>query len=48
LRRLEREPLPGPDRVTAPAVVARLIDGREDWSAELARRRGRAVRIEPS
>lgn len=48
LRRLEREPLPGPDSVTAPAAVARLIDARPDWSAALARRRGRAIRIEPS
>jgi hypothetical protein len=47
LRRLEREPLPGPDRVTAPAAVARLIASRPDWTAELARRRGRAIRIEP-
>lgn len=48
LRRLEREPLPGPDSVAAPAPVARLIGAREDWIAELARRRGRATRIEPS
>ena len=48
LRRLEREPLPGPDSVSAPAPVARLIAAREDWIAELARRRGRAIRIEPS
>ena len=48
LRRLEREPLPGPDQVTAPAAVARLIETRPDWTAELARRRGRPIRIEPS
>jgi hypothetical protein len=46
LRRLEREPLPGPDSVSAPAPVARLIASRPDWSADLARRRGRAIRIE--
>jgi hypothetical protein len=46
LRRLEREPLPGPDSVPAPAPVARLIASRPDWSADLARRRGRAIRIE--
>ena len=48
LRSLEREPLPGPDHVLAPAPVARLINRRDDWTAELARRRGRAIRIEPS
>lgn len=48
LRQLEREPLPGPDYVAAPASVAQLINGRKDWIAELARRRGRAIRIEPS
>jgi hypothetical protein len=47
LRRLEREPLPGPDSVSAPAPVARLIGSRPDWTAELARRRGRPIRIEP-
>jgi hypothetical protein len=48
LRRLGREPLPGPDSVSASAPVARLIAAREGWIAELARRRGRAIRIEPS
>lgn len=46
LRRLEREPLPGPDQVTAPAAIARLIDARPDWTAELVRRRGRAIQVE--
>jgi hypothetical protein len=48
LRRLEREPLPGPDSVAASAPVAQLINKRADWIAELARRRGRPVRVEPS
>jgi hypothetical protein len=34
--------------VTAPAGVAQIINRREAWVAELARRRGRAIRIEPS
>lgn len=46
LRRLEREPLPGPDAVSAPAVITALIASRPDWTAELARRRGRPIRIE--
>lgn len=46
LRRFEREPLPGPDQVTAPAEIARLIDARPDWTAELVRRRGRAIQVE--
>lgn len=48
LRRIEREPLPGPESVAAPAPVARLIADHPQWFAELARRRGRPVRILPS
>jgi hypothetical protein len=48
LRRLEREPLPGPDSVAASVPIAQLINKRANWIAELARRRGRPVRIEPS
>ena len=48
LRRLEREPLPGPDRVPAPAAVARLLAGRHDWLEELARRRGRPIEVIPA
>jgi hypothetical protein len=46
LRRLEREPLPGPEAVSAPLAVAWLIASRPDWSHELARRRGRPIRVE--
>ncbi|MFD1610698.1 ribonuclease [Sphingomonas tabacisoli] len=46
LRRLEREPLPGPDPISARPAVARLIAAHPDWTGELARRRGRAIRIE--
>ncbi|HYZ48358.1 MAG TPA: ribonuclease [Sphingomonas sp.] len=45
LRRLEREPLPGPEIVGAPPLVARLLSMRPDWLEELSRRRGRAIRI---
>lgn len=48
LRRVEREPLPGPDAVAAPAAVARLIADHPAWTDALARRRGRPVRIEPA
>lgn len=48
LRRLEREPLPGPDSVGASPAAAKLIAERPDWLAELARRRGKVVRIEPA
>jgi ribonuclease G len=46
LRRLEREPLPGPDRVSVPTSVARLLQGRPEWLDELARRRGRRIEVE--
>ncbi|NNM77221.1 ribonuclease [Sphingomonas sp. ID1715] len=48
LRRLEREPLPGPDQAGAPAPVARLIAERFDWIEELRRRRGRPIEIVPA
>ncbi|HEV2569859.1 ribonuclease [Sphingomonas sp.] len=48
LRRLEREPLPGRDKVTAPPAVARLLAERRDWLEELARRRGRPIGIVPA
>lgn len=48
LRRLEREPLPGPDQVQAPSAVARLLAERSDWLEELAKRRGRRVAIVPA
>jgi ribonuclease G len=46
LRRLEREPLPGPDRVRATAAVTKLLRSRPDWLDELARRRGRRIEVE--
>jgi ribonuclease G len=46
LRRLEREPMPGPDRVRVTASVAKLLQDRPEWLEELARRRGRRIEIE--
>ncbi len=48
LRQLEREPLPGPDQVTAPPAVARIVADRRDWLEELAKRRGRPIEIVPA
>jgi len=48
LRRLEREPLPGPEQATAPAPVARLVREHPHWLDELARRRGRRIEVEPA
>ena len=48
LRQLEREPLPGPEQVEAPAAVARLLTERVDWLEDLAKRRGRRVAIVPA
>lgn len=45
LRRLEREPLPGPESVGVPPLVAALIDRHPHWLAGLARRRGRPIQI---
>ncbi len=45
LRRLEREPLPGPSSVTAPAAIAELIGTHPQWLEALARRRGRPIQI---
>ena len=47
LRRLEREPPPGPSVVSAPGSLARLLEQYPEWLAELARRRGAPIRIEP-
>ena len=48
LRRLEREPLPGPAEVKAPAAVARRLAERRDWLDELTKRRGRPITIVPA
>lgn len=45
LRRLEREPLPGPAAVSAPPAVVRFLDAHPGWLAELARRRGAALNV---
>lgn len=45
LRRLEREPLPGPEGVSASAAAAAVIARHPEWTAELARRRGRPIQI---
>lgn len=45
LRRIEREPLPGPESVTARPAVATLIAAHPGWLDALARRRGRAIQI---
>ena len=44
LRRLEREPLPGPESMSASAATA-VIARHPEWTAELARRRGRPIQI---
>lgn len=48
LRKLEREPLPGPDSVPAPAAIAQLIADHPQWLDALARRRGRPIAIQPA
>jgi hypothetical protein len=45
LRRLEREPPPGPASRPLPGAIARFINQRPDWLADLARRTGNAAPI---
>ncbi|MBS0504282.1 MAG: ribonuclease [Proteobacteria bacterium] len=45
LRRLEREPLPGPDSASVSPAIAHLIADHPHWLETLARRRGRPIQI---
>jgi hypothetical protein len=45
LRRLEREPLPGPSVVSAPPAVAHILHAHPAWLDELGRRRGAALSL---
>jgi ribonuclease G len=46
LRRLEREPLTGPERVHASPPVTRLLQAHPAWIDELTRRRGRRIEVD--